>query len=181
MTIHDFVATKRRVYSSYIYRVSQKKRKPVLSVRYLHCHASFNQSIASLSRAFSLLSFDTKHDDRGGSRRKKKGGGAQHTVFFPGPPPASKVAQVPKKLMSGGGGGGGGGVLRHFFRSATSVESRASLKRGGGGNPTHLCLFVCFLFFQKGGTCTKRGGKCRKKVSKRGARAGCAPLKSATV
>ena len=45
-----------------IYRVCQKKRKPVLSVTYLHCHPSFNQTIyASLSRAFSLLSFDTKH------------------------------------------------------------------------------------------------------------------------
>ena len=35
------------------------KRKPVLSVGYLHCHARFNQNI--WSRAFSLLSFDTKH------------------------------------------------------------------------------------------------------------------------
>ena len=41
------------------------KRKHVLSVRYLHCHARFNQTTVymyvSLSRAFSLLSFDTKH------------------------------------------------------------------------------------------------------------------------
>ena len=41
-----------------------KKETPVLSVRYLHCHVIFNQTIyALLSRAFSLLSFDTKHND----------------------------------------------------------------------------------------------------------------------
>ena len=36
------------------------KRKPGLSLRYLHCRAIFNQLYALLSRAFSL-SFDTKH------------------------------------------------------------------------------------------------------------------------
>ena len=38
------------------------KRKPVLSVRYLHCHARLKQTslYASFSRAFSL-SFDTKY------------------------------------------------------------------------------------------------------------------------
>ena len=77
---------------------------------------------------------------------KKKGGG--HNTLFLGPPPASKVAQVPWKLMSGEGGGGG---TRHIFRSATSVESRASHKRGGGGggerNPTHLCVSYFLYFF----------------------------------
>ena len=71
-----------------------------------------------------------------------KKGVAQHTVFF-GPPPASKVAQVLKKLMSGG-------TPTLFFRSATSVESRASPKRrGGGGNPTHYCVptHLCFCSF----------------------------------
>ena len=44
------------------YSASHIKRKPVLSVRYLHCHARFYQtSMRSLSSAFSLLSFDTKH------------------------------------------------------------------------------------------------------------------------
>ena len=55
-------------------------------------------------------------------------GGVSDTFF--GAPSASKVAQVQKKLMSGGGGGGGGrGGLRHLFRSAISVESRASPKK----------------------------------------------------
>ena len=93
---------------------------------------------------------------RGGSRIFKRGGGAQHIGFF-GPPLASKVAQVPKKLMSGRGDSD------TFFRSATSVESRASPKRGGGGDPTHFCVpthffFFFFFSFKRGGTCTKRGG-----------------------
>ena len=36
------------------------KRKPVLSVRYLHCYARFNQIICFIIKGISLLSFDTK-------------------------------------------------------------------------------------------------------------------------
>ena len=58
-----------------------------------------------------------------------------------------------------------------FFRSATSVESRASPKRGGGGrSDTFLCSETFFFTFQKG------GGQLYKTISKGGgARAGCAP------
>ena len=94
---------------------------------------------------------------RGGSRILKKGGGTTYCVFRTAAPPASKVAQVPKKLMSGGEGGGGGGTPTLFFRSAISVESRASPKpadeRGGGGgeSDTFMCTDTFFLRFQKGG------------------------------
>ena len=44
-----------------LYRVSQKKRKPVLSVSFFIVDHVFNELYASCSRAFSLLSFDTKH------------------------------------------------------------------------------------------------------------------------
>ena len=88
-------------------------------------------------------------------------------------------------LKKGGGGGVPSWGLRHFFRSTTSVVSRA---RGGDpthlGVPTHLCIpqsneilniysyrikteraaEFFFLGFKGGG----------------GARAGCAPPKSAT-
>ena len=37
------------------------KRKPVLSVGYLHCHARFTQTISFIIKGISLLSFDTKH------------------------------------------------------------------------------------------------------------------------
>ena len=91
---------------------------------------------------------------------KNRGGGHNTLFFFFGPPPASIVAQVPKKLMSRGGGGGGDSDT--FFRSATSVESRASTKRGGG-DPTHLCFFVPLFFFFLGfkggeGHMHKKGG-----------------------
>ena len=104
-------------------------------------------------------------------------GGTTH-CFFLGPPPASKLAEVPKKLISGGGGGGWGDSDT-FFRSAIYVESRASSNRGiGGRNQTPFFFFR----FQKegGGAHVQKGGAFIEKCVKRGARAGCAPPKSAT-
>ena len=110
------------------------------------------------------------HFQQGRIQDLKKGGGGHNTPVFFGPPPASKVAQVPKKLMSRGGGGGGG--LRHFFfRSATSVESRASPKRGPGESDTFYVFFLfVFLGFKRGG-----GGKCRKRFEKGGHGPGVPP------
>ena len=55
-----------------------------------------------------------------------------------------------------------------FFRSATSVESRASPKRGGGGgaecrSDTFLCSETFFLRFKRGG-----GGNCTKQFQRGG-------------
>ena len=56
--------------------------------------------------------------------------------------------------------GGGGGGLRHFFRTAASLESRASPKkadeRGGGGGLRHILCVNFFFRFQKGGGGTGR-------------------------
>ena len=54
------------------------------------------------------------------------------------------------------GGGGGGGIPTLFPRSATSVDSRASPKRGGGGIRhisvfRHIYVFFFFLGFKRGG------------------------------
>ena len=48
----------------YIPSVPDKKRKPVLSVRYLHCRPSFNQTICSIFKGiFSSFIWYQTHDD----------------------------------------------------------------------------------------------------------------------
>ena len=73
------------------------------------------------------------------------------------------------------GGGWGGGTLRHFFfRSAISVESRASPKRGGGGGGVILLRSVktpheggpgVTLEGDRGGSCHE-GGPPHEQVSR---------------
>ena len=66
-----------------------------------------------------------------------------HNICFSELLPVLVPRVSPNKADERGGGGGG---LRHFFfRSVTSVESRACLKRGG--NPTHFWV-PKFMFCQ---------------------------------
>ena len=98
------------------------------------------------SHPFTLLHLSMA-PSRGGSRILIKGGGHKTLLIFLTAAPA--VAQVPKKALISGGGGGGVDY-DPFFRSATSVESRASPKRGGG-DPTHFCVPKHFVYVSKGG------------------------------
>ena len=109
----------------------------------------------------------------------KKGGGTTHWGVFSDRRAASLESRAsPKKADERGG------TPTLFFRSATASRVAQVPKRGGGGgNPTHYCVPTLFFKgFKRGGHMYKKGGgKCNKKVSKRGARAGCAPPpKSAT-